>query len=163
MRCPYCKTDNDRVVDSRSSADGFTIRRRRECLSCARRFTTKERVEEVPLRVVKKDGTRAPFDRDKILRGLHRACEKTPVTQEMVESLVDRVERKCSEAFDNEVSTNLVGNLVMEELRTLNQVAYVRFASVYREFQEPSQFLDTLRPILEKQPAENGEEGRAAF
>lgn len=156
MRCPFCKSDNDRVVDSRSSADGFTIRRRRECLGCGRRFTTKERVEETPLRVVKKDQTRVPFDREKIQKGLLTSCEKTPVSREMIEALVDRVERKCSEAFDQEVPTTVIGNLVMQELRELDQVAYVRFASVYREFKDASQFLEELRPMLEK----TGEEGR---
>lgn len=150
MRCPYCKTDNDRVVDSRSSADAYTIRRRRECLGCGRRFTTKERVEETPLRVVKKDGSRVPFERRNILNGLFRACEKRPVSKELIEAVADRVERQCAEAFDREVPTSLVGNLVMNELRELDQVAYVRFASVYREFKDVSQFLDELRPMLEK-------------
>ena len=123
---------------------------------CGRRFTTKERVEETPLRVVKKDQTRVPFERDKILRGLLTSCEKTPVSREKIEALVDRVERKGSEAFDQEVPTTVIGNLVMQELRELDQVAYVRFASVYREFKDASQFLEELRPMLEK----TGEEGR---
>jgi len=150
MRCPYCKTDNDRVVDSRSAADGFTIRRRRQCLGCGRRFTTKERVEETPLRVVKKDGARVAFDRDKIFSGLYKACEKRPVTKEQIEEVVDRVERQCAEAFDREVPTKMIGILVMQNLEELDQVAYVRFASVYREFKDVSQFLDELRPLLDK-------------
>ncbi|MFQ5506681.1 MAG: transcriptional regulator NrdR [Planctomycetota bacterium] len=150
MRCPFCKPHHDRVVDSRSAADGFTIRRRRQCLGCNRRFTTKERIEETPLRVVKKDGSRVAFDRTKILAGLIKACEKQVVSKDEIEQIVDRVERQCSEAFDREVSTKMIGNLVMGELSELNQVAYVRFASVYREFKDVSQFLDELRPMLEK-------------
>ncbi|MCA8969904.1 MAG: transcriptional repressor NrdR [Planctomycetes bacterium] len=154
MRCPYCKTDNDRVIDSRSSSDGLSIRRRRQCLGCSRRFTTYERVESTPMRVVKKDGMRLPFDRDKIRNGLFKACEKRPVSKEQIETIVDRVERQCSEAFDNEVPTSMIGNLVMLELRNLDQVAYVRFASVYREFKDASQFLEELRPLIEKKGGE---------
>ncbi len=150
MRCPYCKADNDRVVDSRSSADGFTIRRRRQCQACQRRFTTYEKIEETPLRVVKKDGSRVPFDRHKILAGLYKACEKRPVSKERIEEVADKVERQCGEAFDREVPTQMIGRLVMEVLRDLDQVAYVRFASVYREFKDVSQFLEELRPMLEK-------------
>ena len=150
MRCPHCKADNDRVVDSRSSADGFSIRRRRQCLACGRRFTTYEKVEATPLRVVKKDGARVPFDREKIRAGLFKACEKRPISKDQIESMVDRVERQCSEAFDREVPTSMIGNLVMMELRNLDQVAYVRFASVHREFKDATQFLEELRPLLEK-------------
>jgi transcriptional repressor NrdR len=150
LRCPYCKADNDRVVDSRASADGFTIRRRRLCQSCNRRFTTYEKVEQSQLRVVKKDGTRVPFDRAKILSGIFRACEKRPVSKEEIENCVDRIERQCADAFDKEVPASMIGNLVMHELRELDQVAYVRFASVYREFKDVGQFLDELRPMLER-------------
>lgn len=154
MRCPYCKADNDRVVDSRASADGFAIRRRRLCQSCQRRFTTYEKVEQAQLRVVKKDGSRVPFDRSKILKGIYRACEKRPVSKEEIEDCVDRIERQCSDAFDKEVPTSMIGNLVMQELRELDQVAYVRFASVYREFKDVGQFLEELRPMLERKSGE---------
>ena len=150
MRCPYCKTDDDRVIDSRASSDGFAIRRRRHCASCGRRYTTYERAEATPLRVVKKDGDRVEFDRNKILTGILRACEKRPVSADQIEELVDRVERQCMEAFDKEVPSKVIGNLIMQELRQLDQVAYVRFASVYREFKDVTQFLDELKPMLEK-------------
>ncbi|HKB15387.1 MAG TPA: transcriptional regulator NrdR [Planctomycetota bacterium] len=152
MRCPFCKQDNDRVIDSRASNDGFAIRRRRECLECSRRYTTYERLEESPLRVVKKDGRREPFDRAKILAGVRRACEKRPLSEEKLEEIVARIERLCSEKFDREVPTSFIGDLVMQELRTLDQVAYVRFASVYREFKDVTQFLQELRPMLERRP-----------
>ncbi|MFO1077757.1 MAG: transcriptional regulator NrdR [Planctomycetota bacterium] len=150
MRCPYCKADNDRVIDSRASADGFAIRRRRVCADCARRYTTYERVETAPLRVVKKNGERVAFDRQKVLGGMVRACEKRPVSLERLEAVTDRVERQCMEAFDKEVPSKVIGNLIMQELRQLDQVAYVRFASVYREFKDVSQFLEELKPMLEK-------------
>jgi len=150
MRCPYCKADNDRVIDSRASADGFAIRRRRVCADCGRRYTTYERVETAPLRVVKKNGERVAFERQKLLGGMMRACEKRPVSQEQLEAIADRVERQCLEAFDKEVPSKVIGNLIVTELRQLDQVAYVRFASVYREFKDVSQFLDELKPMLEK-------------
>lgn len=150
MRCPYCKNDNDRVIDSRSSTDGFAIRRRRECLLCNRRFTTYERTEEAPLRVVKKDGSRVPFDRNKILKGLLKACEKRPVALEALEEITSRIERRLSEEYDREVPSKVIGQLVMDELRQLDQVAYVRFASVYREFKDVTQFLEELKPLIEK-------------
>ncbi len=154
MRCPYCKTDNDRVIDSRASADGFAIRRRRLCLDCSRRYTTYERTESAPLRVVKKNGERVEFERSKVLGGLVRACEKRPLSSEELEQVADRVERQCVEAFDKEVPSKVIGNLIMQELRQLDQVAYVRFASVYREFKDVSQFLDELKPMLEKRRTE---------
>src|SRR5262245_33618995 len=154
MRCPYCKADNDRVIDSRASADGFAIRRRRTCLECNRRYTTYERVETAPLRVVKKNGERVEFNRANVLSGLLRACEKRPVATEQLERVADKVERQCLEAFDKEVPSKVIGNLVMQELRQLDQVAYVRFASVYREFKDVSQFLDELKPMLEKRRGE---------
>jgi transcriptional repressor NrdR len=151
MRCPYCKADNDRVIDSRASADGFAIRRRRVCLECGRRYTTYERVETAPLRVVKKNGERAEFDRRNIMNGVRKACEKRPISAERLDQLVDKIERQCMEAFDKEVPSKVIGNLVMQELRQLDQVAYVRFASVYREFKDVSQFLEELKPMLDKQ------------
>jgi transcriptional repressor NrdR len=153
MRCPYCKSDNDRVIDSRTSADGFAIRRRRACRDCRRRYTTYERVESAPLRVVKKSGERVEMDRRKIMAGLLRACEKRPVSSAELERIVEHVERQCIEAFDKEVPSKVIGELIMQELRQLDQVAYVRFASVYREFKDVSQFLDELKPMLEKNSA----------
>jgi len=149
LRCPYCKTDNDRVIDSRSSADAYSIRRRRECLDCSRRFTTYERMEETPLRVVKKDGSRAPFDRSQILRGMLKACEKRPVSLESLEEITSRIERKLMEMFDREVGSKYIGQLVMDALQDLDHVAYVRFASVYREFKDIQQFMEELKPFLE--------------
>jgi len=148
MRCPRCKDDNDRVVDSRTSAEGTVIRRRRECLSCFLRYTTYERIEETALRVVKKSGERVSFDRDRILTGMLRACEKLPVPVEELEMACARVEAQILEEHDREVPSVIVGSLVMEELRSLDQVAYVRFASVYREFRDVSQFLEELSPIM---------------
>jgi transcriptional repressor NrdR len=153
VKCPYCKLDNNKVIDSRASDDAFSIRRRRECLECGRRYTTYENVEETMLRVIKKDGSRAPFDRKRILSGVLKACEKRPVPTQQLEELVDRVERRCNELFDREVDTKAIGAFVMEELKKLDQVAYVRFASVYREFKDVSQFLEELRPFIEKHDA----------
>ncbi len=149
MRCPRCKSDKDRVVDSRTSGDGAAIRRRRECLECFLRYTTYERIENTPLRVVKKDNERVRFDRERILAGMVRACEKLDVPIKDLEDATSRIEIRCHEEYDREVPSAVIGNLVMEELRELNQVAYVRFASVYREFKDVTQFLDELKPILE--------------
>jgi transcriptional repressor NrdR len=149
MRCLRCKQDNDRVVDSRTSADGTVIRRRRECLHCFLRYTTYERIEDTPLRVIKKSGERVRFDRDRVLAGMIRACEKLPISIEELEAATARVEARCQEEYDREVDSSVIGSMVMEELRKLNHVAYVRFASVYREFKDVSQFLDELKPIME--------------
>lgn len=151
MRCPYCKSDHDRVIDSRASADGFAIRRRRHCQDCERRYTTYERVESAPLRVIKKSGERVEFSRKKIAAGILRACEKRPVSAADVERVVDQVEQECIGAFDKEVPSKVIGELIIHRLRQLDQVAYVRFASVYREFKDVTQFLDELKPMLEKQ------------
>jgi len=148
VKCPYCKADNDRVVDSRASADGFAIRRRRECLACERRYTTYERIEESPIRVVKKDGSREPFDRRKILAGLMKACEKRPVSMDTLEEIVNRIEHQVTEQFEREAPSKFVGRLVMRELRKVDQVAYVRFASVYRDFKDVAEFMDEIRPML---------------
>ncbi len=161
MRCPYCKANNDRVIDSRLSGEADCIRRRRECLECKGRFTTYEKTGETTLRVIKKDGTRVPFDRDRILRGLLVACEKRPVPTEALEAVVAGIEAQLLEMFDKEVSSKYIGHLVMEALRELDQVAYVRFASVYREFKDVNQFLDELKPLLGGVPAAlAGEVGR---
>ena len=160
MRCPYCKADNDRVIDSRASADGFAIRRRRQCLECERRYTTYERAESAPLRVVKKGGARAAFDRQRVFKGLLTACEKRPVSTEQLEAIVERVERQCLEAFDKEVPTSVIGNLIMQELERLDQVAYVRFASVYRDFQDVTEFWRELQPMVrENQKKQSRREG----
>ncbi len=148
MRCPYCKSDKDRVIDSRSAADGYSIRRRRECDQCSRRFTTYERMEETPLRVVKKDGSRVPFDRNQIYKGMLRACEKRPVSMEDLDNVTAGIERNLSEMFDREVGSKYIGQLGMDELKKLDQVAYVRFASVYREFKDVEQFVHELKPLL---------------
>ena len=148
MRCPFCKRDNDRVIDSRSSNDGFAIRRRRECTACQRRYTTYERIEESPLRVVKKDKRREPFERRKILFGLIKACEKRPIPIASLEAITERIENKVLGEFDTEVPVSYVGELVMEELKDLDKVAYVRFASVYREFEDITDFVDELKPML---------------
>ena len=148
MRCLRCKKDNDRVVDSRTSADGSVIRRRRECLECFLRYTTYERIEDTPLRVIKKSGERVRFDRDRILAGMIKACEKLPIPIEAIEAAAARVEMRCSEENDREVESSVIGSMVMQELRQLHHVAYVRFASVYREFKDVQQFLDELKPIL---------------
>ena len=153
MNCPFCKADTDRVVDSRPADDGFAIRRRRECLGCGKRYTTYERVEEVPLRVVKKDGSRVPFDRTKLLAGLLKACEKRPVPMHALENIVDQVEREACKMADNEIDSRTIGEAVMAGLKEIDHVAYVRFASVYRDFKDVNQFLDELRPLLQKNPA----------
>jgi transcriptional repressor NrdR len=156
MRCPYCKTDNDRVVDSRSATEGAVIRRRRECLGCGKRFTTYERVEEQPLRVVKKDGSRVEYNRDKILAGLRRACEKRPVTLEQLENLVLSVEEEVNKRFDREVESSFIGEEVMRRLASLDQVAYVRFASVYRQFRDASDFAREIEALLKPRKPQRG-------
>jgi transcriptional repressor NrdR len=149
MRCPFCSANNDRVIDSRTSGDAFVIRRRRECLQCSKRFTTYEKVEEPTLHVIKKDGSRVPFDRGKILGGLIKACEKRPVSLERLEEVVNRIEAELNESFDKEVSCRFFGQLVMNALKEIDEVAYVRFASVYREFKDVEEFLVELKPLLD--------------
>lgn len=149
MICPFCRVDNDRVIDSRTSQDGLAIRRRRECSACKRRFTTYERVEEISLKVVKKDGVRVPFDREKIKRGLEKACWKRPVSDRDIEQIVTAVEADIYANFESEVPTEYLGEQVMQRLRELDQVAYVRFASVYREFKDVRDFVEELGPMLD--------------
>jgi len=148
MKCPFCGHQEDKVVDSRASADGRSIRRRRECLGCGKRFTTYEHVEEQPLMVIKKDGRREPFDRHKVLAGLVKACEKRPVGMEDLERLVDELERELSRQFEREVPSREIGERVMRQLHALDPVAYVRFASVYREFKDVEQFMRELKELL---------------
>jgi len=150
MKCPFCKSRKDKVIDSRSAHDGAVIRRRRECVQCGRRYTTYEKVEEIPFRVIKKDGTRVPFDRDRIQGGMMKACEKRPVSMEALETVTDDIESRINEMFDKEVASKFIGNLVMDALQRLDQVAYVRFASVYREFKDVNEFMDELRNVLKK-------------
>ncbi len=149
MKCPFCGYLEDKVIDSRLSQDGAATRRRRECLQCTRRFTTYERVEEMLPLVVKKDGTRESFDRAKILSGMMKSCEKRPVSIEDIEKAVDRLETRFLEGSDREVSSSVVGESVMEELKGLDEVAYVRFASVYREFRDINEFMRELKDLLD--------------
>ncbi|HTZ38544.1 MAG TPA: transcriptional regulator NrdR [Syntrophales bacterium] len=148
MKCPFCADAENRVIDSRISKEGNAIRRRRECASCGKRFTTYEFVEEVLPMVVKKDGRREAFDRSKILSGIKKACEKRPVSIDAIESIVDRIERVCQESQLKEIPSAFVGERVMQELHDLDQVAYVRFASVYRQFRDANEFLDELKDLL---------------
>jgi transcriptional repressor NrdR len=152
MKCPACHEDNDRVIDSRSSEDGFAIRRRRECLVCKRRYTTYERVEATTIKVIKKDGSRVPFDRSKIKTGLEKACWKRPVSDAQLEAIVTQVENEVETNFDSEVESRHLGDLVMQCLRKTDQVAYVRFASVYRRFEHVHDFVDELKPMLAETP-----------
>ncbi|HAG51384.1 MAG: transcriptional regulator NrdR [Deltaproteobacteria bacterium GWC2_42_51] len=149
MRCPFCNHIEDKVIDSRLSQDGDVTRRRRECLKCSKRFTTYERVEEAMPLIIKKDGRRELFDRKKILNGILRACEKRPVSIEIMEQTVDKIERGLLEAGEREMSSSIVGERVMEELKNLDEVAYVRFASVYREFRDITEFMTELKGLLD--------------
>jgi len=149
MKCPYCKADRDRVVDSRSSKEGFVVRRRRECLECGRRYTTYERLEGTLLHVIKKDGSRETFDRDKILSGCLKACEKQPVSMKSLETMVDKLEADLLENYDKEVPSKVIGEKVMQVIQQLSQVAYVRFASVYREFKDVNEFMSELKTMME--------------
>jgi transcriptional repressor NrdR len=148
MKCPFCGHPEDKVVDSRESKEGEAIRRRRECLGCERRFTTYERIDEIPYMVVKKDGRREKFDRQKVLTGLLKACEKRPVAMGRLAEIVDEVEGRLVESADREVSTADIGKLVMESLRKLDKVAYVRFASVYLDFKDLREFMNELKDLL---------------
>jgi transcriptional repressor NrdR len=150
MRCPFCGHNEDKVIDSRSSEEGRSIRRRRECLNCQRRFTTYENIEETSLMVIKKDGRREPFDRKKILAGLQKACEKRPVSTRQLEDLVDKIEYTLQSKYEKEVNASHVGELIMEFLHGLDEVAYVRFASVYRQFKDINQFMKELKTLLNK-------------
>jgi transcriptional repressor NrdR len=148
MKCPFCTNLGDKVVDSRESKEGEVIRRRRECLECGRRFTSYERIDEIPYMLVKKDGSRARFDRQKLVAGLLKACEKRPVSVASVEGVADRVEALLQERPEKEMSTQEVGNVVMDELKRLDKVAYVRFASVYRHFRDLGEFMTELKDLL---------------
>ncbi|PIQ86169.1 MAG: transcriptional regulator NrdR [Candidatus Omnitrophica bacterium CG11_big_fil_rev_8_21_14_0_20_45_26] len=150
MLCPYCKHDDDKVIDSRSSNEGMVIRRRRECTMCKRRYTTYERVEETPLFVIKKDQRRELYDRKKVLAGLHRAFEKRPVPAEIQEEIVIELEKMLEEKYEREAPSSVLGEFVMNQLARIDQVAYVRFASVYRQFKDINQFMKELQFLLKK-------------
>jgi transcriptional repressor NrdR len=151
MKCPSCGHTESKVLDSRPADDFTSIRRRRECLSCQKRFTTYERTEEIPVFVIKKDGTRESFDRNKVIGGIMRACEKRPVSYETIEGLVREVENTVSTSLENEISTTQIGEMIMEGLKKIDEVAYVRFASVYRRFQDINTFMDELELLLKDQ------------
>ena len=151
MKCPFCGEADSKVIDSRPTEDGSKIRRRRECLACKKRFTTYEVVETVPLMVIKKDKSREVFDRQKLLGGMLRASEKRPVTYQMLENAVDNIEQKLMSSYDREVSSSYIGELAMNELKDIDQVAYVRFASVYRQFKDLTAFMDELKEMLDNQ------------
>jgi len=148
MKCPYCADTEDKVVDSRTSPEGDLIRRRRECLKCQRRFTTYEHVEKTNVMVVKKDGRREPFDKNKLLAGLVKACEKRPVSMEKMQQIVDGAERNLENRYEKEIPSKEIGEAVMRELQKVDDVAYVRFASVYREFKDVNQFMKELKHLL---------------
>jgi len=151
MKCPYCGNLEDKVVDSRLSTEGNSIRRRRECLKCERRFTSYERIEEAPLMVVKKDSRREPFERKKVLSGLVKACEKRPIGMEVLEQLVDKIEFTLQKNYEKEVKSKDIGELVMKMLQELDGIAYVRFASVYRQFKDVSQFMKEIKGLTGKE------------
>ena len=153
MKCPFCGNIEDKVVDSRIATEGDSIRRRRECLKCQRRFTTYEYIEKTSLMVIKSDGRREPFDRNKILSGLLKACEKRAVSMETVEELVNSIERTLQRTYDKEVNSKDIGEMVMDKLHKMDEVAYVRFASVYRQFKDINQFLGELKDLLHKRRA----------
>jgi transcriptional repressor NrdR len=148
MKCPFCGHLHDKVVDSRESKEGDAIRRRRQCLGCQRRFTSYERIDEIPYMVIKKDGRRERFDRQKVLAGLLKACEKRPVSMVQLESIADRAETMVQESSEREVGTRSVGEMIMKELKNLDKVAYVRFASVYLDFKDVPEFMNELKELL---------------
>jgi transcriptional repressor NrdR len=148
MKCPFCAHVHDKVVDSRESKDGDAIRRRRQCLKCRRRFTSYERIDEIPSVVVKKDGRRERFDRQKVLAGILKACEKRPVSMSQLETIADNAEAMVQESSEREVSTRAIGEMIMNELKNLDKVAYVRFASVYLDFKDVQEFMSELKDLL---------------
>jgi transcriptional repressor NrdR len=150
MKCPFCNHSESKVIDSRESKKGLSIRRRRECISCKKRFTTYEKIEEIPYMVVKKDGSRQPFDSQKLLRGLLKACEKRPIPVRKLEEIVEEIENKVQERADKEIKASEIGLFVMDKLKELDKVAYVRFASVYREFKDVVDFKQELESLLKE-------------
>ena len=150
MKCPYCSYSESKVIDSRPTDDGNSIRRRRECLSCSKRFTTYEIMESVPVVVVKKDGSRQSFDRNKVISGMVKACEKRPVSREVLDRAADEIEQVLLNSLEKEIPVEKIGNLVMEKLKSIDEVAYVRFASVYRQFKDINTFMEELSKLLNK-------------
>jgi len=150
MRCPYCGNKKDSVIDSRMSKNASSVRRRRECLKCRHRFTTYEYVERIPLMVIKKDSRREPFDREKLMKGIMVACEKRPVSMKRIESLSDHIEKTLEKKYDREVTSKEIGELVMKGLHDIDEIAYIRFASVYRQFRDVGQFVKELKKFLRK-------------
>ncbi len=150
MKCPFCNYNEDKVIDSRSTQEDSSIRRRRECLRCGRRFTTYEYIEKIPLMIVKKDGRREPFSRNKIIEGLVKACQKRPVSIAQMESLADEVNKEIQKKYDREIDAKVIGEVVMDKLSKLDDVAYVRFASVYRQFKDVNEFMRELKGVLNK-------------
>lgn len=161
MKCPFCGFLEDKVVDSRESKDGDSIRRRRECLECSRRFTSYERIDEIPYMVVKKDGKRETFERNKIMSGLLRACEKRPISSGQLESIVDEVEKHVQDSPDRELSTSEIGKIIMKRLKELDKVAYVRFASVYLEFEDVSEFMTELKYLVRSRDKETAKKSKS--
>lgn len=159
MKCPYCGFKESKVVDSRPAEEGNSIRRRRECLSCSKRFTTYETVESLPMVVVKRDGSRQTFDRRKLVNGMLRACEKRPVSYEQLDAAVSRIEQVLLNSYDREVSSVYIGDLAMEQLKKMDDVAYVRFASVYRQFSDVNTFMDELKDMLDSRAKNGGMQG----
>lgn len=150
MKCPFCGYDDSKVLDTRPTDEGYTIRRRRECLKCQKRFTTYEKIEKSPVMVIKKDGNRQAFDRDKIVRGMIKSCEKRPVSADEIEESVNNIEKKIENSMRREITSLEIGDMVMEELKDLDEVSYVRFASVYREFKDLQSFVDELENFVKK-------------
>ncbi len=150
MKCPFCENFDTKVVDSRPTEEGYAIRRRRECGKCRKRFTTYEKVEEVPLMVIKRDGTREAYNRNKVINGMIRACEKRPATMKDIENIADNIERILHNTMEKEVRTTYIGELVMDHLKELDEVAYVRFASVYRQFKDINTFMEELEKLLDE-------------
>lgn len=157
MKCPYCENTESKVIDSRPVDEGNSIRRRRECLACTRRFTTYEQIESVPLVVIKKDGKRQVYNRQKIFSGILRACEKTPVTVAQIESVVQDIEAELFNSMDSEIPASYIGSLVMDKLKELNAIAYVRFASVYREFKDVSTFMEEINDLIQSSRQDKAE------
>lgn len=157
MKCPYCENTESKVIDSRPVDEGNSIRRRRECLACTRRFTTYEQIESVPLVVIKKDGKRQVYNRQKIFSGILRACEKTPVTVAQIESVVQDIEAELFNSMDSEIPASYIGGLVMDRLKKLNPIAYVRFASVYREFKDVSTFMEEINGLIQSSKQDKAE------
>lgn len=150
MKCPYCEFPESKVVDSRPTDEGQAIRRRRECIGCGKRFTTYEKIEELPIIVVKKDGNRQTYDRNKLMNGIIKACEKRPVSMSMIEKIVDDIEKNLFNSLENEITSVEIGEMVMNKLKDVDEVAYVRFASVYRQFKDVNSFMEELKKILDE-------------